>query len=106
VEEHDLGVDGERTGQPHPLLLPAGQLIRVLVGHSLEPHELDHLLRPGLTLASRLAPDLEPECDVLDDPPMREQPEMLEDHAETTAPQLSQSRRVAAPDVLAIEQDL
>ena len=40
VEEHHLGVDRERAGQPDPLLLAARKLVRVVVDVSRQPDEL------------------------------------------------------------------
>jgi DtxR family Mn-dependent transcriptional regulator len=43
VEEHDLGVHGERPGETDPLLLAAGQLIRVVVCMAVEADQCEHL---------------------------------------------------------------
>ena len=43
VEEHHLGVHGKSTGDRDALLLPAGELNRVLVGLFGKPHQLEEL---------------------------------------------------------------
>ena len=50
--------------------------------------------------------DLEPEGDVVDDAPVRQQPEVLEDHREATPAQLAEPLLVRGTDVLAVEEDL
>src|SRR3972149_4331998 len=56
----------------------------------------------------RAAPpaDPQPECGVVDDPPVRQQPEVLEDHREAPPPQLAQAHGVGLADVLPVEEDL
>ena len=53
VEQHDLGVGGQRAGQRDPLALAARELVRVAVGAAGEPDELEAL---GHALAGRVAP--------------------------------------------------
>ena len=49
------------------------------------------------------AADLQAVGDVVDDPPVRQQPEVLEDHRELAAAQLPQPLLVRRADVLALE---
>ena len=52
----------------------------------------------------RLAADLEAEGDVVEDPPVGQQPEVLEDHREPPPAQLAEPLRARLADVLAVEQ--
>src|SRR4029079_7376026 len=72
---------------------------------AVKADEADDLVSAGEPLPSRRAADLQPERDVLDDAPVRQQPEVLEDHRDARPPQLAQSSRVGRDDVLAIEED-
>ena len=63
VEEHDLGFDGERPRQRHPLLLAAGELVGIATRQLGEPDELEQVVdslparRPGQPEGDvRLAP--------------------------------------------------
>ena len=40
VRQHDARIDRQGPGNSHPLALPAAQLIRHVVGISLQPHHL------------------------------------------------------------------
>src|SRR5437879_2947254 len=73
---------------------------------TLEADEVDHLERSRLAGGARLAADLEPERHVVDDPPVGQEPEVLEDHREAVPAQLAQAGLVRAADVLAVEDDL
>jgi hypothetical protein len=42
---------GQRPGDRHPLLLPAGQLVRAVVHPVGQPHQLKQLLDPLVALA-------------------------------------------------------
>ena len=86
VEEHELGLHGQRSGDGDPLLLTAGQVPRI--GAAAVP-EADSG-EEGLCLLARgrlaFAPDLY-RClhDVLEGGHMREQVEPLEDHPDLSA---------------------
>ena len=56
VEQHDLGVGGERAGQADALLHPAGQLVGIRVPPPAEAHGLEHLVRLGLRAPSFSTP--------------------------------------------------
>ena len=74
VEQHDLGVGGQRAGERDALALAAGQLVRVVLGAVREPDELEAL---GQAPVRRRA-----EADVAGDRQVREQRALLEDHAD------------------------
>ena len=56
VEEPQLGLDGERAGDPDPLLLPSRELARERALAPLEPHELDDPAHPLVALGHGEAP--------------------------------------------------
>jgi hypothetical protein len=87
VEEHDLGVHRQASGDRHPLLLAAGQLGRVLVGLSrATPTRSSSSLGLWLGLGLALLADLDrAERDVLEDRLVREEVEGLEHHADVGA---------------------
>ena len=41
VEQNDIGIDGQRARQSHPLPLPAGYLIGIAVGEFCDPATLE-----------------------------------------------------------------
>ena len=51
VQQQHLGLDGQGPGQRDPLLLPAGDLVRVAVRLLGQPDQLQHLQRPPVPLA-------------------------------------------------------
>ena len=106
VEQHDLGVGGERPRETDPLLHAARELVGEPIAPALEPHHVEHLgrLRQPSILVDSL--DLEPERDVVDDAPMREQSEVLEHHADLGAPHPPQLVVVHLHDVLTIDEHL
>ena len=107
VEEHDLGVDGEGPGQADPLLHAARQLVRVALARDPRARRGRIISRARLRgAACGFAADLEAERDVVDDPPVWQQAEVLEDHAEPVPSQLAQPSLVHLDDVVAVEQDL
>ncbi|KAG0922044.1 hypothetical protein G6F31_020066 [Rhizopus arrhizus] len=82
VEQHQLGLDGQRPGNGHALLLAARQLRRIVVHAFAQPH----LVQQPLGQLARFAPVLtarmhRAEHDVLQRGHLRKQVELLEHHA-------------------------
>ncbi len=80
VEEQHLGIEDERAGEPDALLHPAGQLLGVVVRPRSEADGVEHGGRPLPAGGLGDALHLEPVRHVVDDPPVREQAEVLEHH--------------------------
>ena len=102
VHQQHRRVGGERPGHPDPLLLPAGQLVRVPAGQVLVQADQRHELPgagPGLALAP--ADQQRDRADVVLDGPVREQARLLDDVADAPA----QRGRVRLLDVPAVQQD-
>ena len=78
VEQQHLGAVDQRPGQRHALLLPAGELRRLLARLAAELDQVEHLAGPAVSTSLRLAP-AQPEGDVLEDVEVREQRVALED---------------------------
>ena len=80
VQQHQLRLAGEGAGQGHPLLLPAGELVRAPLGHGgVQGDHLQQFGHPGLHAAvpaGELA-GVEAEGDVLPDAQVREQGAVL-----------------------------
>jgi hypothetical protein len=72
VEEHHARVDRERPGETDPLLHAPGQLVGVGVLVARQSDEIDHLLRSLQPPLLRLASDLQPVRDVVDDLSVRQ----------------------------------
>src|SRR5918994_1003090 len=106
VVEHQLRVDGERAGQADALLHAARELVGELVGDVVQADELEHLGRAGEPLRLREALDLQAEGDVLDDAPVGEEPEVLEDHRDGVAPQFAELAGVRARHAVAEDRDV
>ena len=86
VHQQHRRVGGQRPGHPDPLLLPAGQLVRVAAGQALVQADQRHELPgagPGLALAP--ADQQRHGADVVLDGPVREQARLLDDVTDTTA---------------------
>ena len=75
-------VVGSRAGDGHPLLLAAGELGGVGVRLFAEPHQLQQLQGPLSGLGGRDAADLHGKADVLQNGPLHQQVEALEDHGD------------------------
>ena len=105
VVEHHRRVGRERARDADALLHPAGQLVGELLLHVFQADELQQLAGTGEPLALRHSADLEPERDVVDHAPVREQPEVLEDHRDRVAAQLAQLCRTGCRHVLATDPD-
>ncbi len=88
VVEHHVRVDGEGAGDADALLHSPRELVGELVGDVLEPDEREHLARPCVPVGLAHAADLEPERDVVEHAPVREQAEVLEDHRDGVTPKL------------------
>ena len=67
VEQQHLRRDRQRPGQRHPLLLAAGELVRVPVAAVGEADELQQLRGPAATARPCPAADPQPEGDVVGD---------------------------------------
>ena len=102
VHQQHRRVGGQRPGHPHPLLLAAGQLVRVAAGQVLVQADQRHQLPgPGPGLALAPADQQRHRADVVLDGPVREQPRLLDHVADAPA----QRRRVLLLDVPAVQQD-
>ena len=90
VHQQDLGVRGERTGEPDPLLHPARQLAREAVLVSVEVDEAEAALGDLPALRLRLALHLQGEGDVVAHRAVRKQRHVLEHHADVGGAQPSE----------------
>ena len=89
VEQQDLRVVRERASQPDPLLHAAGELVGVGGVPSVQPDAAEHLVRRRQPFLPSLTLHLEPEGHVLGDRAVREQTEVLEDHADLATTHLA-----------------
>ena len=86
VEQHQLGVEGQRSCDRDALLLTAGQPRRVVVGLVGEPDVGQLRPRPRVgRRPAQTAGATQPERDVLDGGEVREDVEVLEHHADLGA---------------------
>ena len=99
VEEKHGRIDRERTGQPHPLPLPAGELGGIALRETLELDELQELVDPLLDLGLGPLPDLQAERHVVVHGHVLEGGVVLEDEADAAF------LRRAAGDVLVVDED-
>jgi hypothetical protein len=105
VEEHRERIHRERPRDRHPLLLTARQLSRVLGRVLREADALEELQRARVGLVPRAAEHADlAEADVVGDAHVREQLEVLEDHADLRAEASEVGLRVADRD--AVDQDV
>ena len=88
--EQDLGVRGQRPGEPDPLLHPAGQLAREAVLVAVEVDEAQAALGDLPALRLRLALHLQRKRDVVAHRAVRKQRHVLEHHADVGGAQLPQ----------------
>ena len=105
VEQHHLGVHGQRPGDGDALLLAAGELVGIRIGAGSETESGQHLQRVGACLALRDLQHLaRTDGDVVGDRHVREQIEALEHHADAASDRV----RVEAGlgDVDTVEQHL
>ena len=75
VQQDDLGPDGQRPGEGDPLLLSAGELMRIAPAIPRQPDQLEELVDPAAAIG---APG-QPEGDVAPDTEVREQRALLRD---------------------------
>src|SRR5215204_1715813 len=106
VVEHQLGLDRERSGEPHALLHPSRQLRGEGAGHVVQPDQLEDLAGLPEALLLGHALDLEAEGHVVDHGPVREQTEVLENHRHLVPAQLAERGSVGADHVLVADGDL
>src|SRR5690606_1058926 len=104
VEQHDLRVHGEGAGQADALLHAAGELVGVGLGVPLQADEGEDLAGPLVARRLRRALDLQPVRDVVDHLAVRQQAEVLEDHAHVVAAQLAELGGGGGDDVLAADR--
>jgi len=86
VEEHDLGIHGQSAGNGDPLLLPAGQLRRIVMSMAAQanPFQFSHGSGIGLLLAH--APDPQQgDPDVVHGGEVVKEVEVLKDHSHLLA---------------------
>ena len=101
VEEQHLGIDGQRPGQPHPLLHAAAELLGVMIAPALEADRLQELPGAVLPLAAVDPLHLQPVGHVVHHRAVREQPEVLEHHRHLPAPQVAQRGAVGPGELRA-----
>jgi hypothetical protein len=84
VHQHHVRVAAERAGDPDPLQLTAGQLLRVAVPVLARGHvdDLEQLVDARVDAGPVPAEQLRHRRDVLRDRPVREQPDPLDDVAD------------------------
>src|SRR5256884_2670922 len=100
VHEQDVRIGRERPREPDALLHAAGELAAIALGPLREPDERQLLVDDAPALLGRVAPQLEPEADVVAHRPPRQQAELLEHHGDAQAANAAQRRRIAVhPDV-------
>ena len=98
-------VDRERPRDADPLLHPARELVGELVGRVLEPDELQHLACSRVPLRLRHPLHLEPERDVVEHAPVREEAEVLEHHRDLVPAELPKLGLARGDDVPAGDLD-
>ena len=86
--------------------MPPGELVGELVRDVVEADQPQHLARPRVSLLLAHALDLEAERDVVDHAPVCEEAEVLEDHRDRTAAQLTELAAIGARHVVACDLDL
>ena len=106
VHQQDLGIGGQRAGQPHPLLHPAGELMRILVLEARQPHLVQPVTGLFLTLGARHLLHGQSIGGVVQHGAVRKEPEALEDHAHLLLAQVGQLAPSQFHHVLAIHPDL
>ena len=103
VEQHDVGVGGERSGEAHTLLLATAELVRLVVAHTGQSHQRQGVGRHRSSLGTIDATQFETEGDVVEKGAVRQQAEVLEHHAHLVPPQLQQRLVVGLRDVGAVD---
>jgi hypothetical protein len=105
ITEQDLWVDRQRTGQPHPLLHPAAQLVRIVVLPASQLHQIQNFSGPGQPRGLGHPLHLQPVGNVVEHTPVREKAKTLEDHAHLVPTQLPQLPLVHACHRFAVHQN-
>ena len=103
VAEDELRVGDDRPGNGHALLLPAGELLRIVARPVDDAHALQHLvdLLPTLRLAE--AEVAQRQLHVLEDVHVVDEVEALEHEADDPAPQLQAVFLAQGGDIPAVE---
>ncbi len=105
VAQQDLRPGAQRPGDADALLLPAGELRRVLVGVLLQADAGQQLGDPGVDLgAAQLAGQAQRHGDIVGDGLRRQQVEVLEDHPDLLA-EAAQALGIEGGDVDAVDLD-
>ena len=81
IHQHDLRPWRQRSGQRHPLLLAAGEFVRIPVAGRGQPDLAQQLLDP---LGAGRTPRCQAEADILGNGDMRKQGKILEQEADRT----------------------
>src|SRR5215207_3389962 len=105
VHQENLLLGRQGSGEPDALLHTAGELRYELVALPLQADHVQRLLRALPALLRGDALDLESERDVVEDGPVGQEPEVLEDHPDLSAPYLPALLGRHLGDVLAVEVD-
>ena len=106
VEQHDIRVDRECARQADALLHAARELARVVALPAGQSDQLEHFLRLFAPLDPGHALDLQPVGDVVDDPAMGQQAEVLEHHGHLVPPEVDQLALAHRGHVGAVDHDL
>src|SRR5437588_541289 len=107
VHEQDVRIGRDRPREPDALLHAAGELAAIALGPLREPDERELLVDDAPALLGRVAPQLEPEADVVAHRSPRQQAELLEHHGDAQAANAAQRRRIAVhPNVAGLLDDL
>ena len=105
IHQQDRGVRRQRPGQPHALLHPAGEFVRVAVAPPGQTHLLQRLGCLRLALGAIHARQLQAQCRVVQHRHVGHQGKRLEHHADVFATQRSQLRVGQLRDVHPVHQD-
>ena len=99
VQQEHPRLGGQRTGQRHALLLPAGELVHAAPLQARQVDQLERARDPLRQLGAAHVERLEPEADILADVEVGEQRVVLEHHPEPAM------HRFHPGDILALDQD-
>ena len=105
VEQQHLGTGGQRAGEPDALLHAARELIGAGRAEAGQADQLEELLGSGPPDLLVDALDLEAERHVVQQVPVRQQAEVLEDHAHAVPAQVQQLRLRRRRDVEVADAD-
>ncbi len=104
--QQDVGVGGEGSGQAHTLLHAARELVGSVGGVGIEPDECKRFQRRLVTFGLGNALHLQPVADVVDHRPVREEREVLEDHAHLLPAEGLELCTIELLHVDAVDEDL